>query len=264
MASPRMPVLFLGHGSPMNAIEENPWRRGWGEIGDRLPRPKAILCISAHWETAGAAAVSASPAPATIHDFGGFPQALFDVQYRAPGDPALAARVAALLAPDQVVPHPTRGLDHGAWSVLLPMYPDADVPVVQLSLDRSKPNAWHYQAGRRLAALRDEGVLIVGSGDIVHNLRDVNWRSGGTPDWAPRFNATAKALIEARDHQPLIDWQALGPDAEASINTAEHYLPLLYVLGAAQGDEPVSFFNDDVFAGISMTSIVIGATGTGL
>lgn len=264
MTAPRMPVLFLGHGSPMNAIEDNAWSRGWAEVARRLPRPRAVLCVSAHWETHGAAAVSASPAPTTIHDFGGFPQALFDVRYPAPGDAALAARVADLLAPDKVVQHPTRGLDHGAWSVLLPMYPDADVPIVQLSLDRGKPNAWHHEAGRRLAALRDEGVLIVGSGDIVHNLRDVDWRAGATPAWAPRFNATAKALIESGDHRPLIDWQGLGPDAEASINSAEHYLPLLYVLGAAMPGEPVSFFNDDVFAGISMTSIVIGEAGTGL
>jgi 4,5-DOPA dioxygenase extradiol len=254
----RMPLLFLGHGSPMNAIEDNAWRRGWADIAAALPRPKAVLCISAHWETSGAAAVSASGHPPTIHDFGGFPQALFDVQYPAPGDPALAARVVALLSPDQVVQHPTRGLDHGAWSVLLPMYPDADVPVVQLSLDRSKPDAWHYAAGRRLAALRDEGVLIVASGDIVHNLRDVNFRTGVTPDWAPRFNGTAKRLIETGDHGPLIDWEALGPDAQAAINSAEHYLPLLYALGAAAPGEPVSFFNDDVFAGISMTSIRIG------
>ncbi len=262
MTAPRMPVLFLGHGSPMNAIEDNPWRRAWAEAGRRLPRPKAILCVSAHWETRGAAAVSASPAPTTIHDFGGFPQALFDVQYPAPGDPALAERVGELLAPDQVVQHPSRGLDHGAWSVLYPMYPDADVPVVQLSLDRGRPNAWHYDVVRRLRPLRDEGVLIVGSGDIVHNLRDVDWRGGATPEWAPRFNAAAKALIESHDHAPLIDWQGLGPDAAASINSAEHYLPLLYSLGAGEAGEPVSFFNDDVFAGISMTSIVIGDAAT--
>jgi len=258
MIAARMPVLFLGHGSPMNAIEDNAWRRGWAEAALRLPRPKAILCVSAHWETRGASAVSASPAPETIHDFGGFPQALFDVRYPAPGDPALAARVAELLTPDPVVQHPTRGLDHGAWSVLLPMYPDADVPVVQLSLDRARPNAWHHEAGRRLAPLRDEGVLIIGSGDIVHNLRDVDWRSGATPAWAPRFNATAKALIEARDHGPLIDFEALGPDAAMSINSAEHYLPLLYVRGAAAADDPIGWFNDDVFAGISMTSVVMG------
>ena len=251
----RMPVLFLGHGSPMNAIEDNAWRRGWAEVAASLPRPKAVLCVSAHWETRGAAAVSASEHPATIHDFGGFPQALFDVRYPAPGDPALAARVGDVLAPDPVVQHPNRGLDHGAWSVLLPMYPDADVPIVQLSLDRARPNAWHYQAGRRLAALRDEGVLIVASGDIVHNLRDVDFRTGATPAWAPRFNETAKTLIETGDHEPLIDWQALGPDADAAINSAEHYLPLLYALGAADAGEPVGFFNDDVFAGISMTSV---------
>ena len=253
-----MPVLFLGHGSPMNAIEDNAWRRGWAEIAARLPRPKAVLCVSAHWETAGAAAVSASPNPTTIHDFGGFPRALFDVQYPAPGDPALAARVGALLAPDTVVQHPTRGLDHGAWSVLLPMYPHADVPVVQLSLDRARPNRWHYETGRRLAALRDEGVLIVASGDIVHNLRDVNFRNGATPDWAPRFNETASRLIETGDHDPLIEWQDLGPDAAYAINSAEHYLPLLYALGAADAGEPVSLFNDDVFAGISMTSVQWG------
>ncbi|MDP1631836.1 MAG: 4,5-DOPA dioxygenase extradiol [Caulobacter sp.] len=254
----RMPVLFLGHGSPMNAIEDNAWRRGWADIAGRLSRPKAVLCVSAHWETSGAAAVSAAAHPETIHDFGGFPQALFDVRYPAPGDPVLAARVGDLLAPDPVVQDPARGLDHGVWSVLLPMYPDADVPIVQLSLDRARPNAWHYEAGRRLAALRDEGVLIVASGDIVHNLRDVDFRTGATPDWAPRFNDTAKRLIETGDHGPLIDWRALGPDAAAAINSAEHYLPLLYALGAAETGEPVSFFNDDVFAGISMTSVQWG------
>ncbi len=251
----RMPVLFLGHGSPMNAIEDNAWRRGWAAVAGQMPEPKAILCVSAHWETRGAAAVSASEHPSTIHDFGGFPQALFDVRYPAPGDPALAARVGDLLAPDPVVQHPNRGLDHGAWSVLLPMYPDAHVPIVQLSLDRARPNAWHYETGRRLAALRDERVLIVASGDIVHNLRDVDFRTGATPPWAPRFNDAAKTLIETGDHGPLIDWEALGPDAAASINSAEHYLPLLYALGATDAGERASFFNDDVFAGISMTSV---------
>lgn len=254
----RMPVLFIGHGSPMNAIEDNAWSRAWAQLGHELPRPKAVLMISAHWETMGGTALSASERPETIHDFGGFPQALFDVRYRAPGDPALAQRAADLLAPHLTVQHPTRGLDHGAWSVLLPMYPDADVPVVQLSLDRGQPNAWHYEAGRKLAALRDEGVLIIGSGDIVHNLRAVSFRTGQTPDWAPRFNERAKALIAAGDHQPLIDWESLGPDAALSINTAEHYLPLLYVLGAQDKDEPVSFFADDVFAAISMTGVQVG------
>ena len=214
--------------------------------------------ISAHWETMGASAVSAAGHPATIHDFGGFPQALFDVQYGAPGDPALAARVGEILSPDVVVQHPSRGLDHGAWGVLRPMYPDADVPVVQLSLDRARSDQWHYDAGRRLAALRDEGVLVIGSGDIVHNLRAVNFRTGEIPAWAPRFNDTAKALIAAGDHRPLIDWRTLGPDADAAINSAEHYLPLLYVLGAQQPGDDVSFFTDELFAAISMTSVGVG------
>jgi 4,5-DOPA dioxygenase extradiol len=253
-----MPVLFLGHGSPMNAIEDNAWSRDWRRLGDTLPRPKAVLMVSAHWETRGASAVSASIAPETIHDFGGFPQALFDVRYNAPGDPALAARVAELLSPDVVVQHPTRGLDHGAWGVLRPMYPNADVPVVQLSIDRGQPDRWHYEAGRRLSALRDEGVLILGSGDIVHNLRAADFRRPEAPEWADRFNAKAKALILAGDHDPLIDWRSLGPDAEASINSAEHYLPLLYVLGAQEKGEAVSFFTDDVFAAISMTGVRVG------
>jgi 4,5-DOPA dioxygenase extradiol len=254
----RMPVLFLGHGSPMNAIEDNPWSRAWRETGHRLPRPKAILMISAHWETRGLA-VTASKTPETIHDFGGFPQALFDARYPAPGDPALARRVADLLAPEPVVQHPTRGLDHGAWSVLAPMYPAADIPVVQLSLDRTRTPQQHYDLGRRLTPLRDEGVLIVGSGDIVHNLRAADFRRPEAPEWADRFNAVAKRLIETGEHGPLIDYASLGEDAAQSINSAEHYLPLLYVLAAQGPGEPVSFFNDEVFAAISMTSIAVGA-----
>jgi 4,5-DOPA dioxygenase extradiol len=254
----RMPALFLGHGSPMNAIEDNAWRQGWTLAGLDLPRPKAILIISAHWETRGVA-VTAGTAPATIHDFFGFPQALFDVRYPAPGDPALARRVAELLSPESVALDPERGFDHGVWSVLAPMYPDADIPIVQLSIDRTKPDRWHYEAGRRLAALREDGVMIVGSGDIVHNLRAVNFRSGVTPDWSPRFNETAKRLILARDHDPLIDWASLGPDADLAINSAEHYLPLLYVLGSSHAEESVGFFNDEVFAAISMTSVSFGA-----
>jgi 4,5-DOPA dioxygenase extradiol len=258
MSLPRMPALFLGHGSPMNAIEDNAWRRGWAHAGQVLPRPKAILIISAHWETQGIG-VTAGERPQTIHDFGGFPQALFDVRYNAPGDLALARRVADLLSPDAVVLDTERGFDHGVWSVLYPMYPEADVPIVALSIDRSRPDRWHYDAGRKLAALRDEGVMIVGSGDIVHNLRAVNFRTGATPDWSPRFNETAKALILARDHDPLIDYASLGEDAGWAINSAEHYLPLLYVLGASTPDESIEFFNDDVFAAISMTSVVYGA-----
>jgi len=254
----KTPVLFLGHGSPMNAIEDNPWSRGWRAIGARLPRPKAVLMISAHWETQGVA-VTAGEHPETIHDFGGFPQALFDVRYPAPGDPALAQRVAGLLSPEPVTLDAARGFDHGAWSVLRPMYPDADIPMVQLSLDRTKTPHQHYELGRRLRPLRDEGVLIVGSGDIVHNLRAADFRRPEAPAWADRFNVTAKQLIESGQHDRLIDYAALGDDAALSINSAEHYLPLLYVLAAQEPGERVSFFNDDVFAAISMTSLAIGA-----
>ncbi|WP_269714122.1 4,5-DOPA dioxygenase extradiol [Caulobacter sp. NIBR2454] len=253
----RMPVLFLGHGSPMNAIEDNAWSRGWARIGAELSRPRAILMISAHWETRGVA-VTSGAAPHTIHDFFGFPQALFDVRYPAPGDPALAARVAELLSPEPVTFDAQRGFDHGAWGVLIAAYPKADIPVVQLSLDRSRTPREHYDLARRLAPLRDEGVLIIGSGDIVHNLRAADFRKPEAPAWADRFNTTAKRLIEAGEHGPLIDYASLGEDAAASINSAEHYLPLLYVLGAQQPGDPVSFFNDDLFAAISMTSVKVG------
>lgn len=252
-----MPVLFVGHGSPMNAIEDNGWRRGWAAAADQITLPRAILCISAHWETRGLA-LTAGEAPETIHDFGGFPQALFDVRYPAPGSPDLAARTRELLAPLPVRLDPARGLDHGAWSVLVAMYPNADVPVVQLSLDRDRGPREHYALAKALAPLRDEGVLIMGSGDIVHNLRAIDFRRPEPLNWAIRFNDTAKRLITAREHADLIDYHRLGPDAEAAINSAEHYLPLLYVLGLQGPDEPVSFFNDDVFAAISMTSVRVG------
>ena len=256
MSNPRMPVLFLGHGSPMNAIEDNAWRRGWAESAVDIPRPRAILCVSAHWETRDLA-VTAGAEPETIHDFFGFPQALFEARYPAPGSPELAGRVRDLLAPAPVRLDDKRGLDHGAWSVLAPMYPEADIPVVQLSLDRSRTPAEHYALGQALAPLRDEGVLIIGSGDIVHNLR-ADFRRPAPLDWAARFNAEAKRRIAAREHQGLVDYQTLGPDAEASINSAEHYLPLLYVLALQRPDEPATFFNDAVFAAISMTSVRFG------
>jgi 4,5-DOPA dioxygenase extradiol len=252
-----MPVLFVGHGSPMNAIEDNEWRRNWRSAALDLPRPKAILCVSAHWETHGVG-VTASPQPPTIHDFGGFPQALFDVRYPAPGDPGLARRVAELLAPEPVGLDPVRGLDHGAWSVLMPMYPEADVPIVQLSLDRRRTPQQHYDLAKRLAPLRDEGVLVVASGDIVHNLRAADFRRPESPAWADRFNAAAKGFIERGEHAPLIAYEDLGEDAALSINSAEHYLPLLYVLALQRPGEQASFFNDDVFAAISMTSVKIG------
>lgn len=250
-----MPVLFLGHGSPMNAIEDNEFHRGWRALGKRLPRPRAVLCVSAHWETRGVH-VTAAAQPETIHDFYGFPKALFDVRYPARGDPALAQRAAELAGARL---DPQRGLDHGAWGVLIGMYPEADVPVVQLSLDTSRPGAFHYALAKKLAPLRDEGILVVGSGNIVHNLGV--WRPGdGRPyDWALRFDAEVRRRIDARDHQALADYAALGADARLSIPTPEHYLPLLYALALQEAGEAARYFNEGVMTSISMTSLVIGA-----
>ncbi len=252
-----MPVFFLGHGSPMNALEDNDWTRGWAAAAKAIPRPKAILCVSAHWETMGVA-VTAEDRPKTIHDFGGFPKPLFDLEYPAPGSPALAQRVAGLLAPTPVRQATDWGLDHGTWSVLVKMYPQADVPVVQLSLDRTLTAQGHYDLARKLAPLRREGVLIVGSGDIVHNLRAADFRRPEAVDWALRFRDTANGLIATGEYGPLIHYEQLGPDALASINSAEHYLPLLYVLGLQEPGEAVETFNDDVFAALSMTSLRVG------
>lgn len=256
-ASPRTPVLFLGHGNPMNAIEENDLHRGWREAAHSLSKPRAILCISAHWETRGVA-VTAAERPETIHDFHGFPKALFDVQYRAPGDPALARRVAALLAPEPVRQDPTRGLDHGSWSVLRAMWPEADVPVVQLSLDTARPAQFHYDLGARLAPLRDEGVLIIGSGDIVHNLRAFDFDDPRPLAWAVRFNEACKRAILSGDHAALVRFETISPEARLAVPTAEHYLPLLYVLALQAKGEKVALFNDVITGSISMTSFRIG------
>lgn len=256
---PTQPVLFLGHGSPMNAIEDNDWSRAWRALGERLPRPRAILCVSAHWETPGPR-LTGSEAPETIHDFGGFPQALFDVRYPAPGDPALAQRVVALLGEDVGARiDPDRGLDHGAWGVLRPMYPEADVPIVQLGIDPRRPGAWHVGLARRLAPLRDEGVLVVASGDIVHNLRLFRWHDPAPLPWALRFRDRVNALIRAGDLAALADWPALGEDARLSIPTPEHYIPLLYALALARDGDALHFFNDDVIGSLSMTSLLIGS-----
>ena len=253
-----MPVLFLGHGSPMNAIEDNAWSRAWRALGGRLSRPRAILCVSAHWETPGPW-LTGSVQPPTIHDFGGFPQALFDVRYPAPGDPALAERVVELLGEDAFARvHPDRGLDHGAWGVLRPMYPDADVPIVQLGIDSRRPGGWHVALAQRLAPLRDEGVLVVASGDIVHNLRLFDWHDQTPLPWALRFRDRVNALILDGDFAALADWPALGEDAQLSIPTPEHYLPLLYALALARDGDALEFFNDDVIGSLSMTSLMIG------
>lgn len=254
----KMPVLFVGHGSPMNAIEENEFARAWSEMGSQLPRPKAILAVSAHWETAGTR-VTAMEKPRTIYDFSGFPQALYDVSYPAPGSPDLAQTVRKVIKQIQVEPDMSWGLDHGTWSVLYRMFPKADVPVVQISLDRTKSARQHYQLGQQLRELRDEGILIVSSGNIVHNLRMIVWEDQKKYDWAENFDAEVEKWILSDEHEPMIEYQKLGRSAELSINSAEHYLPLLYTLGLKEAAESVSFFANRVTMGsISMRSVKIG------
>ena len=245
----RMPVIFFGHGSPMNTLERNQYTEAWRKLGANAPRPKAILAISAHWFTRGTA-VTAMARPKTIHDFGGFPQALFEVQYPARGDPALAARVRDLLAPTAVQLDESWGLDHGTWSVLAHAYPDAGIPVVQLSMDGTKPARFHYELGRQLAPLREEGILIVGSGNVVHNLMLMR-RGEGVPafDWARRFNEMVRAALASGKHQALIDYERAGEDARLSVPTPEHYLPLLYIAALQAEGETMDFVVDGYEAG---------------
>ena len=268
--SPRMPTLFVGHGSPMNAIEDNAWRRNWQAIGQELlareAAPQLILCISAHWLTRGGWQITGMAKPKTIHDFGGFPQALFDQQYPAPGAPA----VASTLARDLKSPTDGRqlgvdadvwGLDHGTWSILKPMFPKADIPVLQLSMDYSRPPAEHYALGQQLHALRDRGVLIVGSGNIVHNLRAMRPGTGPNDayEWAAEFDTLVHEQINSGHLDTLQNFQALGAVAQQAHPTYEHYLPLLYAAGAARGDDAARFFNEGYQgAAISMQSVVWG------
>ena len=252
-----MPVLFVGHGNPMNAIEHNEFHRAWEELGRRFPKPKTILCISAHWETHGVY-VTASERPETIHDFYGFPKTLFDVQYPALGHPQLARRVVDLLSAVNAQLDATRGLDHGAWSVLVAMYPEADIPVVQLSLDTSEQGSFHYNVGKKLAPLRDEGVLILASGNIVHNLRRFSFDDPEPLDWALNCDAEIKKRIVAREHEKLISFDTLGPNAKLAIPTPEHYFPLLYAISVQDKSESINFVNCKVLSSISMTSVVIG------
>jgi 4,5-DOPA dioxygenase extradiol len=253
-----MPALFIGHGSPMNALENNRYTEVWQQLGNSIPKPKAILAISAHWYIP-TLAVTAMAQPKTIHDFGGFPPALFAFQYPAPGSPELAQRVKALLAPLDVQLDQSWGLDHGTWSVLAHVFPQADIPVVQLSIDRSRPNQFHYDLGKKLAALRDEGVLILGSGNVVHNLPLINWQQGNIAyDWATRFEKKAKDLLARNEHQALIDYDRLGNDGALSIPTPEHFLPLLYIMGAQRAGDQVQFPVEGIELGsISMLSIKI-------
>jgi 4,5-DOPA dioxygenase extradiol len=257
-AGGRMPALFIGHGSPMNALEDNEFSRGWREVAEQMPRPRAVLCISAHWETNGVQ-VTSSAHPETIHDFYGFPEALFKVVYPAPGDRQLACRVADLLGGAGADLDPRRGLDHGAWSVLRAMYPGADVPVVQLSLATEKSGAFHLQLARNLAPLRNESVLILGSGNIVHNLRLLDWQRDDGFDWADRFRDAVRGRIEARGYAALAAYETLGPESRLAVPTPEHYLPLLYALGVQEQNEHLSFFCDrTVMGSISMMSVKVG------
>ncbi|MGB8857411.1 MAG: 4,5-DOPA dioxygenase extradiol [Burkholderiales bacterium] len=251
-----MPALFIGHGSPMNALESNRYTDAWGQIGAAMPKPKAILAISAHWFVPGTA-VTAMAQPKTIHDFGGFPPELFAFRYPAPGNLALAEQVRDLLAPLEITLDETWGLDHGTWSVLAHVYPQADIPVVQLSIDRTQPNQFHYDLGRRLAPLRDDGVLILGSGNVVHNLPLINRQNANSPyDWAARFEERAKEFLAHHEHQPLIEYRQLGDAAALSIPTPEHFLPLLYVMGAQRDGDQVDFPVEGIELGsISMLSV---------
>lgn len=255
----RMPALFIGHGSPMNALEDTEWSRAWRRLGASLPRPKAILVVSAHWMTPGVG-VTAMIQPATIHDFGGFPDALFEMQYPAPGSPELARRVQALLAPQAVSLDQSWGLDHGAWSVLVHLFPGADIPVVQLSLDLSQPGDFHYALGRRLRTLRDEGVLVIGSGNVVHNLRLIQWQAGQTaPEWSARIEKRVMDCMTAGDHAALMDYPGLDPQALLAIPTSEHYLPLLYIAGMAEAEDSINFPIQGIDLGtISMLSVRVG------
>jgi 4,5-DOPA dioxygenase extradiol len=254
-----MPAIFFGHGNPMNALLTNSYTETWQRLGQQIQRPKAILAVSAHWYIS-ATAVTVTTAPKTIHDFGGFPHRLYQVQYPAPGDPALARRVQQLLAPMPVVLEEGWGLDHGTWSVLCHAYPKADVPVVQLSIDATQPATAHFELGRKLAMLRDEGILIVGSGNLVHNLHTYAWGRPADPyDWAVRFEATAREMILAGEYKPLINYQSLGREAMLSIPTPDHYLPLLYVLATRQNGEAITFPVTGVDGGsVSMLAAKVG------
>ncbi len=258
----KMPVLFIGHGSPMNAIEDNIFSKRWQQMGKEIPTPKAVVVVSAHWLTKGTM-VTAMPNPKTIHDFGGFPQALFDVQYPAPGSPELATEIQKLITNPAVELDHDWGLDHGTWSVVKHMYPDADIPVLQLSIDYYKPAAYHYELAKQLLALRKKGVLIIGSGNMVHNLRMVAWDKLNEPeygfDWALEMNDVFKNKISNGFHKELIQYEKLHKAATLAIPTPDHYYPLLYILALQTDNDKVEFFNDKAVGGsLTMTSVKIG------
>ena len=257
-----MPVLFIGHGSPMNGIEDNEFSDRWKTMAKEIPTPAAVLVVSAHWFTKGTQ-ITAMDFPKTIHDFGGFPQELFDVQYKAPGNPVLAKETVDLLQSAHVELDHDWGLDHGTWTVVRHMYPEAKIPILQLSIDYTKGAQYHYELAREMYALRKKKVLIIGSGNMVHNLRMVAWDKMNEPgygyDWALKMNDNFKNLISNGDFKPLINYENLGPEAKLAIPTPEHYLPLMYTLGLKGSKDAISFFNDKAVAGsLTMTSVKVG------
>lgn len=254
----QMPVLFVGHGNPMNAILRNEFHAKWQQLGRELQRPKAILSVSAHWLTRGTY-VTAMERPKTIHDFGEFPKELFDQQYNTPGAPDIARETQKLIKSTTVKEDHDWGLDHGTWSVLLPMYPKADIPVFQMSIDYTKPPQWHYELAKELSELRKKGVLILGSGNIVHNLRLIDFEGKTRFDWAHEFDEKIKTFIEKGDHKSVIAYEKMGQLAQLAVPTSDHYLPLLYTLGLQNRKDGIGFFNDKMDAGsISMRSVKIG------
>ncbi|MGX7666104.1 4,5-DOPA-extradiol-dioxygenase [Flavobacterium pedocola] len=258
----KLPVLFIGHGSPMNGIEDTEFSRNWAKMGTEIPKPKAVLVVSAHWLTNGTH-ITAMNNPKTIHDFGGFPQELFEVQYPAPGSPELALETKKLITSTEVGLDHDWGLDHGTWTVVRHMYPDADIPVLQLSIDYNKPPQYHYDLAKQLAALRKKGVLIIGSGNMVHNLRMVAWDKLSEPeygyDWATEMNTIFKSKISDGNHKALIDYETLNKAAKLAIPTPDHYYPMLYSLALQDAKDEVRFFNDKAVGGsLTMTSVKIG------
>ena len=255
-----MPAVFFGHGNPMNALQSNTYTESWRRFGSSIPKPKAILAISAHWYVPGTA-VTSSPLPETIHDFGGFPRELYEVSYPAPGSPELAERVQKLLLPLDVRSDDHRGLDHGTWAVLCHVFPDADIPIVQLSIDESKGAEFHYETGRRLQPLRDEGVLFVASGNLVHNLRAYRWGDESAPpfDWAERFEQESRRLMLEGKERQLVEYLGMSEDSRLCVPTPDHFLPLLYLLGLRRDDEPLTFPVEGIEGGsLSMLSVRIG------
>ncbi len=261
-----MPVLFIGHGSPMNGIEDNEFSQRWTAMAKEIPTPSAVLVVSAHWFTKGTR-ITAMDFPKTIHDFGGFPRELFDVQYPAPGNPGLAKETVSLLHSAHVELDHDWGLDHGAWTVVRRMYPEANIPVLQLSIDYTKDAQYHFDLAKELHALRKKGVLIIGSGNMVHNLRMISWAKMNEPgygyDWALNMNDKFKQLIADGDYKPLINYESLGAESRLAIPTPEHYLPLMYTLGLKDSNDNVSFFNDKAVAGsLTMTSVLIDSVNS--